>query len=428
MIIELLQGILADHKEISRYTITSVKSHSDEMFLIKRSIDMVRAKDVEHISLTLYKNYRGKLSGSTTVSIHPTMTKEDIEAKINEGVYATQFAKNPYFPLPKKKAFKKLEVESNIKDLDPVKALKEIAEAVFAGDNVSGGYINSTEIFLNKNQIRILNSNGVDYTYDIYRGEIEFITTYSGKKEEIELYNFNTFANVDEKKIKERIKKALVEAKDRAKAKPMPDLGSFDVVVKDESVKEVLESLITLTSAGSVYLKQTPYKVGDKLQKEPQGDLITMSLVPYVAESTTSRPADANGVVLKKHMIIKDGEILKNHGDISFSYYLGIPATGNLPNVVYAVGKESIKTYKSKPYVEVISFSALDVDVFTGSFGGEVRLAYYYDGKRKVPVYGGTVMGNLYKNFNDLHLSKEELKMEGYRGPKYLVSKMIVAK
>jgi len=356
------------------------------------------------------------------------MTREDIETKINEGVYATQFAKNPYFPLPKKKAFKKPEVVSNIKDIDPVKALKEIAEAVFQGDNVEGGYINSTEIFLYKNQVRILNSNGVDYSYDVYRGEIEFITTYSGKKEEIELYNFNTFGNIDAKKVKERINKALVEAKDRAKAKPMPDLGSFNVVIKDESVKEVLDALLNLTSVAAVYLKQTPYKVGDHLQKEVKGDAITLTLVPNISGSTVSRPVDAGGVVLKKQEIIKDGVILKNHGDISFSYYLGVPATGNIPNAVYSVGKNSIKSFKEKPYVEVISFSALDVDVFTGSFGGEVRLAYYYDGKRKIPVYGGTVMGNLYKNINELYLSKEEIKIEGYKGPKYLMSKMIVAK
>jgi len=40
-------------------------------------------------------------------------------------------------------------------------------------------------------------------------------------------------------------------------------------------------------------------------------------------------------------------------------------------------------------------FSDFRLDSITGDFGAEIRLAYYYDGEKVIPVSGGSISGSL---------------------------------
>jgi len=40
-------------------------------------------------------------------------------------------------------------------------------------------------------------------------------------------------------------------------------------------------------------------------------------------------------------------------------------------------------------------FSDFRLDTVTGSFGAEIRLAYYFDGKTRIPVTGGSISGSV---------------------------------
>ena len=60
--------------------------------------------------------------------------------------------------------------------------------------------------------------------------------------------------------------------------------------------------------------------------------------------------------------------------------------------------KELVK----EPYLEILGFSAFQLDSFSGFYGGEVRLALYFDGKKLTPVSGFSISGNLFDDFKNM--------------------------
>ena len=57
----------------------------------------------------------------------------------------------------------------------------------------------------------------------------------------------------------------------------------------------------------------------------------------------------------------------------------------------------------------------------SGYFGGEVRLARYFDGEKYVPLTSFTVSGNIYKSLKNVKFSNEMTTTRSYKGPKYFI-------
>ncbi|HQN27399.1 MAG TPA: Zn-dependent protease, partial [Mesotoga sp.] len=55
-----------------------------------------------------------------------------------------------------------------------------------------------------------------------------------------------------------------------------------------------------------------------------------------------------------------------------------------------------------------------------GDFGGEIRLGWYFDGTKRVPVTGGSITGNL-RDIESLYLSREVELESDYLGPKSMM-------
>ena len=69
--------------------------------------------------------------------------------------------------------------------------------------------------------------------------------------------------------------------------------------------------------------------------------------------------------------------------------------------------------------------SGLQVDFYNDYIGGEVRLAYYHDGSKTIPVTGISISGKLSEVLNHIRLSAETAVHNGYSGPrKALLSQM----
>jgi PmbA protein len=80
---------------------------------------------------------------------------------------------------------------------------------------------------------------------------------------------------------------------------------------------------------------------------------------------------------------------------------------------------------KQEPYLMTAAFSDFTVDTLTGDFCGEIRLAWYYDGKTTVPVTGGSVTGNITELQNEMYLSKERQKDNNFEGPAMVMLKNV---
>ena len=66
-------------------------------------------------------------------------------------------------------------------------------------------------------------------------------------------------------------------------------------------------------------------------------------------------------------------------------------------------------------------FSDFQMNSFTGHFGGEIRLAYWFDGKETHLVTGGSINGSIADCGGKMVFSLEKYDSENYHGP-YAVS------
>jgi predicted Zn-dependent protease len=419
--LELIKEILMEQKELSGYKIRETEVHSNELFFIKKNVDMDRAKRVHHFNVTVYVDFieEGvKYKGSSMTNIHPTMNRKEIEKAIKEAAFAAGFVKNPYYPLVKPARSHAVLPESTFAEATLPYWMNEITKAIYKNDIYEKGGINSCEIFLDKTVTRIVNSEGVDVTEEDYRCMVEFITTWKEDGEEIELYRCIDCSDFDAELLADEVKNMIEICKEKAIASSTPALKTSTVILTREAVKDFFAYYYSKSNASSVYNRSSTWRVGDRIQGDVvKGDRINLTLDPFLKNSTNSEAYDAEGFPVKSVKIIDNGVLKQYAADNRYAHYLEVEPTGNIGNVVIESGSRTIKELKKEPHLMTAAFSDFTVDVMTGDFCGEIRLAWYFDGATTVPVTGGSVTGNIAELQHELYLSKERQKDNNFEGP-----------
>lgn len=417
-----LPDILNTYNEIDGWKIIVSEIEASELFFIKQNLDMNRGKKVQHIKITIYKDFEKdnvKYRGSSTLFIYPTMTTDEIKNALDEAIIGAGFVMNRYYPLVKPSDLQQPRIDSNLSEKQLSEWLPYISKALFKADVYEKGGINSAELFLRKINNRIINSNGIDIEFNKYNGQLEFITNWENNEEEIELYKEINFADYNPEGLTAEVNKMLELSRERAEARPTPALVNCTVLLTGEPVKEFLKYYYQQTNARQVYEQISTGKINESVQGERiKGDKLTIKLDPFLKGSTASTPYDKDGYPLKAITIIRDGIIKNFWGDSRYSCYLGIEPTGNIKNIIVEPGKESVNNFKIEPYLELLVFSDFQMDVLTGDFTGEIRLGRYFDGKETVPVTGGSISGNVKDVQEELFLSKESQNINNFKGPR----------
>lgn len=57
------------------------------------------------------------------------------------------------------------------------------------------------------------------------------------------------------------------------------------------------------------------------------------------------------------------------------------------------------------------------MDPLSGHFGGEIRLAFLYDGEKEIPVTGGSINGSILAVQGNMLFSRERYQNDEYEGP-----------
>lgn len=420
---EHLVKLLKENNNIDEFLVTEVKTESKELFFIKDELQMNRGKDVHYFYVDVFKNFEenGKrYKGSSSCKLAPNMTSEEMNFKLENAVLAASNVRNEYYDLvsPTDEIPKK--IESSFLDTDIIENISKLVKDLFQEDNQFDAFINSVEFFINKSTRRIVNSNGIDVSFDSVAGEIELVTEANGEKESIELFEILNFSDYDQENIKETIKEELYYASLRAKAIPMPSVENLPIIMKGTAAEGLFEYYLFQTSASAVYQKFHEHKVGDDLFPIANGDKVTITQKPYIKNSTRSRYIDGDGMMLKDTVIIEDGVIKNLVASKRFADYLNITPTGSIGNIVVNGGKYTEKELKQEPYLELIKFSSFQADAFTGNFGGEFRLGIYFDGEKEIPVTLGSVSGKLGDCQKDMYLSKEQSQSNNKIVPKVI--------
>ena len=418
--IEKIKNILNSYNKIKDWKIIEKNSNSKELFFIKKELDMNRSTKTNEITLTVYRNFEEngkKYKGHSTTNIYPTMTEKEIRTNIEDAYFSAQFVKNEYYPLATPKKSKNTLI-SKFNEKSMEEWIPMLTKEIFENDKYEDGWINSAELFLTKNKIRLLNSKGVDAEFLKFDGMLEFIVNWKGK-EEIELIEIIDFSDYVEGFISNKIKEKFEIAKHRANAQKIPEINNIPVLLTGSSVKSIFDYYVVQANADMVYQKYSNFKVDENVQGDKiKGDKINITLDPLMKNSTKSKLYDEDGIALEKVILIKDGKLKRYTGNLRYSHYLNIEPTGNIENIVVGCGNKSLEELRKEPHLELIEFSGFDMDALTGDFGSEIRFGWYYDGKNKLPITGGSISGNLKEVHNEMYLSKECQQINGFIGPK----------
>ena len=409
-----------ENKNIDKWLIREVKTKSVEQFFVLQKLETTRSVDTTEIYVTIYKEFEennNKYLGNYSFIINHNISIKELEQLIDEAIYASSFVKNEYYELVK--ADKKKSYKDKNKPNNPFELLQDISK-IFINSSNESCMFNSLELFYNETEVHLLNSEGVDYKKDVFKIMVEAIPSYKDDNFKTELYRMFTYDSINMDKIKEDSENSIKDVLLRAKAIKNNFKGKTNIILKDENVRELFFELISTIDYSSVYSKSNFKSIGEDLQTNPKTKL-TLSLIP----SSKADYFDSDGVLLKETLVVSEGKINDYYGSNRFAYYLNMKPNGMLRKIKVKKGNKTIDKLKAKPYIEIIDLSGIQLDLYAGYIGGEVRLANYFDGKDKYPISGFSFSGNLNECINEFELSKEETNINGYTGAKYVLLKNI---
>lgn len=412
--LDRIKGILGE-LAISEYVLRECKSERVELFFIKRELDMRREVNVTTVEVDIYRTLEEdgvQKKGSTRCQLDYSMTDAELREKLAAGYEAARYAGNPYYELVKGKQERLACTQPEFERLGLAGAALLMAEALYAEDNCETAFVNSAELTASRQQVRIVNTSGVDVSYIKYEIEGELVAQ-AKKPQDVELYAHFIYETADTEALRSKVRELLTAVTDRANAGQAPVSGTYTLILSGEAVPELMSLYQERADAYYVYAKYSEYQVGTVVQGEGVvGDMVSLTL-------HAQAPFSGEGIRMTDRQLVGEGILKRLHGNKRFSDYLGIEATGNYEKgkLIMPQGATSLSEMKQKPYLHVVQFSDFQMDSFSGSFGGEIRLAYLFDGTTVQPVTGGSVSGNLLELQKNLCFSKEMQRNNGFTGP-----------
>ena len=406
--------------KISEYVINISRIKSVQLFFVKKTLDSKSSEDTLSIDVTVFNSFskNGKdMKGSASVHIYDGMTDAEIDDVLRSAYLAASYVNNPAYELQEKTENTYIEMPSDLNGKRLDECADIMTKALFAEDHNDKVFLNSAELFVYEKDVRILTSNGIDCGYKKRYISGEFVAQCRNPQD-VETYASFRYKGLETDSLRNKVKKILDYTLSRAEARIAPKAGNYRVIIGDSFIKSVFDYYIGRANANYIYAGYSSFKLGENVQgknaegnpADVTGDRISISLV-------AGEPFSGEGTPQKDRVLMKEGVLKTYHGGVRFSRYIGVEPTGFYSQIKVDAGSVSLEEMKKKPYLHVVNFSDFQMDDFTGHFGGEIRLAFLYDGEKITPVTGGSINGSLLDAQTNILLSKELQKEEDYEGP-----------
>lgn len=402
---------------ISVYLIRETKTERVELYFIKKKLDMRRRVETERHQVVVYRDFEEageSYRGSATVLLQDGMEPEEMIRQLKQAYYAASFARNRWYPLAGGTRIEEVkQLETNLSE-DCEKNAEQVAAAVFAADTEQTVFLNTLEVFSSCEHARIVNSEGVDVSYRKFFVNGEFVAQCL-EPQDVETYEDFCYDTWEEQELQEKVRRVLKLTKDRAAAVKAPEAGEYTVILSGKYVPTILGYYRLRSEASMVYQGYSRYKIGEDVQMAGEetsvkGERLNLWLL-------ATEPYSEEGIAMKDRCLLEDGKLKTYFGGCRFSHYLGTEPTGSYSKIKVKEGTTPFAEMKTGSYLHVVNFSDFQMDSLTGSFAGEIRLAYLCDGTKVTPVTGGSINGMIgiaQKNFT---FSKETQSGTKFCGP-----------
>jgi PmbA protein len=170
-----LLNILKNDERLFGWNIKVTTTSSYQLFFIRQQLDMNREVVTDDYDVTIFIKEENRVKtkvGSASFKIYSTMSEEEVKAKIDEQIILSKYTLNQGYNLPKKVNLKPVTKEKSFSGYSLKEAAFIAADALFEADKYHDGYINSSEIFIDFEEIRFFDSNGNVFLYTKESGKI----------------------------------------------------------------------------------------------------------------------------------------------------------------------------------------------------------------------------------------------------------------
>lgn len=405
--IETIKKLLC-REGIGQYLINEELTECRELYFIKKRLDAKRSRRTRKCTLRVYREGErdGKRTlGSADVLIFDSMSEEEICAKLREGYFAASLVNDEFYPLAESDGNEPARDEPTNISLED--ALGEYSKALFAPDTDEQAYINSAEIFCSRTEYRTVNSRGVDVRCSEVRCDGEIVVSCK-TFEDVEMYDAFSYTGINTDALSAKVSKLLGEVKARSGAVRCSAAGNYDLIIEGSAVRDLLEYYLWRANAKNIYTKYSECTVGEVLMPaECAVDITACATLPYSSE----------GLRMHDTPLVRNGMAAGYVGSVRFCSYLGTQPTGEYERLCVELGEKTLAELKLTPHLHVVSFSDFQFDPLDGYFGGEIRLAYLYDGVTVKAVTGLSISSNAAKLKEGFEVSREEYENYNYKGP-----------
>ncbi len=402
-----------------------------ELYMVKTETELSRKVGERHYALTVYidgDSAGKKVRGEATVTIQPSFGLAEIEEKVRQALFAASKSRNAWFDLPGPAEPKLTLPASGFDTLAEGARMETLRKALYSPEAVLGAAaeagamsepgaaapqsrINSLELFLSREEKTFINSKGQEFRSSGWRGYSEFVVEADSSQGMVELFDHIEFSDPDPSRLSEVTRARLEQVKDRTEALPMPSLKGIPVILSGKEAEDVFAWFFGNATAQPIFTKASPFVPGANVQQAEEGgevvDPLDIWAEPFIEGLVDSSVFDADGFTLERTAVIEKGFLKTIVGSVRYADWLGVERRGSFPLFSVSPGSMSIAEMKAEPYLEPVMFSDFRLDGVTGDFGAEIRLAYWFDGKKRVPVTGGSISGSVAELRSTMRRSRE---------------------
>ncbi len=410
-ILDLLRASGADG-----WTVADERRRGWEFYFIRHALDQNRVRDVEHITLTVYKKFSEgdrEFLGSASARLAPTASRAEAEKLIARLLGEAGLIRNPFYKLnePRGEAAPAAEAP----DLRAISG--DFLRAMRAVEESSDADVNSYEIFADCVTRRFISSTGIDVT-DVYPALMaEVVVNARREDHEIELYRMYRSGCCDAAGLKANIEETLRFGRDKLRAEKTPALGKCDVIFSTDDARQIYDYFVDRMAAGMVYQQISDCEIGKPVCENACGDPLTVRALRRLDNSSHNGAYDDEGAPVRDLTIIENGVARSFFGSRMFSQYLGLQDSFIPGNIAVDGGSASAAELRTGRYLEIVEFSDFQVDPTCGDIAGEIRLGYLHDGDTVTVVEGGSVSGTMRELAGTMRFSRERRQYNNYLIP-----------
>lgn len=409
-LIEILRASGADAWEVA-----DVHRIGWEFYFIRHSLDQNRFTDTEEYTVKVFRKINdGKFLGSAEAHISTTASEEEIRRIVEGLCQDAQYVLNPAYTLNKPAC----QAPAPEKPVDVKAISRDFLHTLASLPETATEDLNSYEIFVSEIHRRFINSEGIDVTAVYPFSTVEAVVNARRDGHEIELYRFYQSGACDAQQLSYDLSETLRYGRDKLIAGSTPALGTADVVLSTDAATEVYDYFISRMSAAAIYRRISNWEIGKPIAEQFSGDKVTVRALKELPNSSSNAAYDAEGAPVRDLLIMDAGIPVHYFGSRQFSQYMGLDDSFIPGNFEVTGGTLSADELRQGAFLEVVEFSDFQVSPLNGDIAGEIRLAYWHDGKGNVTaVSGGSVSGSLSELLTAMQFSKESRQYNNMRIP-----------